>query len=174
MSSLQCQRSQNRQPANGPPLPACRPPALHRIAEVRREQQISTRAMAHRMNTTVAVVDRQQVATCDLTLSDLYKWQAALDVPVADLLVEPDLDLSPCVRRRAELLKVMKTVRLMEHHTEEGTVRSLLRQLRDQLTATMPELKHVEAWPKVGQRRSANEIAPIEERLVPAWLVDGE
>lgn len=165
-------RGANLKPANGRTSPADRPRVLHRIAEVRRQQQVSSRALASRMNTTVAVVDQQLETTCDLTLSDLYKWRAALDVPVADLLVEPDPGLSPCIRQRADLLKAMKTVRLMEHYTQNATTRLLVTQLTDQLTAMMPELRYVDAWPKVGTRRTTDEVAAIEEHVIPASLVE--
>lgn len=169
-----CQRKQrlNGHAANGRMSPANRPRTLHRLEEVRREQQISTRALASRMNTTVAVVDSQQRSTCDLTLSQLYKWQAALDVPVADLLVQPGDGLSPCIRQRAELLKVVKTVRLMEHYAEDVRTQRLVAQLMDQLLAMVPEFKQVDAWPKVGQRRTADEVAFREEHPIPAALVD--
>ena len=173
MSTTQCRRGRSGQTVNGQTPPADLPRVLHRIAEVRREQQVSSRAVASRMNTTVAVVDRQQKSTCDLMLSDLYRWQAALDVPVADLLVEPGEGLSPSIRLRAELLKVVKTVRLMEHYAQDAATQRLVTQLRNQLTDMIPEYEHVEAWPKVGQRRAAGDVAFREEHPVPAWLVEG-
>jgi hypothetical protein len=173
MSTSQCKRGLNRQPANGRIRPRRTPHPLHRIAEVRRQQRVSSRVLASRMNTTVAVVDRQQERTCDLLLSDLYKWQAALEVPIADLLIEPGPGLSPCIRRRAGLVKAMKTAKLMERYMKGVATRLLVKQLIDQLTDLMPELKHVDAWPKVGKRRTADEIAPLEEHLIPESLVDG-
>ena len=60
-------------------------------------------------------------------------------MPVADLLASSPIQaLSPCIRQRADLLKAMKTVRLMEHYTQNATTRLLVTQLTDQLTAMMP------------------------------------
>ena len=178
MNTTQCRPGMNGRPTNGHNGHASSVDAprhvLHRIATVRRQQEVSARVLAKRMNTTVKVVDQQQRVTSDLMLSDLYKWQAALDVPITDLLVEPDASLSPCIRRRAELVKIMKTVRLLEGYAEGCETQSLLAQLQSQLIEMMPELQFVESWPKVGKRRSSNDIAPIEERLVPASLVDAE
>ena len=51
----------------------------------------------------------QEDECADLLVSELYRWQAALDVPIEELLAEPVDSLSPRVMMRASLLKVMKT-----------------------------------------------------------------
>jgi transcriptional regulator with XRE-family HTH domain len=147
-------------------------PILHRIAEVRRQHNVSVRALASRMKTSDALVRQQEEKTCDLPLSILYKWQAALDVPIVELLVEPGPGLSPNVRCRAALLKMMKTVRSMEERVGSEPVSYLVQGLVAQLTELMPELAQVDAWPMVGKRRTGGEISPIEERVMPAGLLD--
>jgi transcriptional regulator with XRE-family HTH domain len=149
-------------------------PVLHRIAEVRRQHNVSVRALASRMSTSVALVQQQEEQTCDMPLSVLYKWQAALDVPIAELLSEPGPGLSPNVKCRAALLKVMKTVRSMEERVGDEPVSYLVQGLIVQLTELMPELASVDAWPAVGQRRTGSEQSPLEERVVPAGLFDSE
>ena len=59
------------------------------------QEHMSERAAALRMNMTVAQIRAEVQPSCDLSLSALYRWQAALNVPVADMLREPDMRLSP-------------------------------------------------------------------------------
>jgi hypothetical protein len=148
-------------------------PVLHRIAEVRRQHSASTRSLARRMKTSDALVREQEEQTCDLPLSVLYKWQAALDVPIVELLVEPGPGLSPTVRCRAAMLKVMKTVRSIEEHVGSEPTCFLVQGLITQLIEIMPELEGVSAWPAVGKRRTGTEVSPIEERVISEGLFDG-
>jgi hypothetical protein len=140
---------------------------LHRIAEVRRRQGVSVRSAARRLHTSIDQVRRQEDPHSDLPLSELYHWQDALEVPVADLLVENDSPLSEPVLTRARLLRVMKTVRAIK---ETATAVSILRfatMLEQQLIELMPELKDVAAWHSVGRRRSPDELGRAAERTVP-------
>jgi hypothetical protein len=125
------------------------------------------------MKTSDVVVRQQEEQTCDLPLSVIYKWQAALDVPIVELLVEPGPELSPNVRYRAAMLKVMKTVRSIEERIGGEPMCFLVQGLVTQLIEMMPELASVAPWPLVGQRRTGTEISPLEERAIPAGLVDG-
>ena len=69
----------------------------------------------------------------DLRLSDLYKWQATLDVPVEDLLVEPDMPLSRPVLERARMLRLMKTVVAIRDRSESPPVQRMAQTMIDQL-----------------------------------------
>ena len=89
-------------------VPLAPPPLnLHRIATVRRQQGISLRGLARQQRTTVRELEAEEDEAADLRLSRLYWWQNALDVPVADLLVESNGPLSPPVLQRARLVRVM-------------------------------------------------------------------
>jgi hypothetical protein len=140
---------------------------LHRIAEVRRNQGISVRSAARRLHTSMDQVRRQEDPYTDMPLSELYEWHTALEVPVADLLVENESPLSEPVLTRARLLRVMKTVRAIK---ETATAVSILRfatMLEQQLIELMPELKDVAAWHSVGRRRSPDELGRTAERVFP-------
>ena len=77
---------------------------LHRIADVRRRQGVSVRSAARRMHTSIDQVRKQEDPGCDLMLSDLLRWQQALEVPVGDLLVESEAPLSePLPKGRIEV-----------------------------------------------------------------------
>jgi transcriptional regulator with XRE-family HTH domain len=131
---------------------------LHRLATVRRLQGISRRTVARRMNLDVSEIRRQEDESSDLPLSVLYEWQKALDVPVAELLVESKDSLSEPLLQRAQLVRLMKTaLALVEQADSDGT-RAMAQSLVDQLIEVMPELQGISAWHAVGKRRRLDEL----------------
>jgi transcriptional regulator with XRE-family HTH domain len=140
---------------------------LHRIADVRRRQGISVRSAARRMHTSIDQVRRQEEPSNDLLLSDLLRWQKALEVPVADLLVENEAPLSEPIMTRARLLRIMKTVRAIKETATSSSIQRFATMLEQQLVELMPELKDVSAWHSIGQRRSPNELGRTAERVLP-------
>ena len=151
-----------------PPVPAnSEKKPLHRIADVRRRQGISVRSAARRMHTSIDQVRRQEEPSNDLLLSDLLRWQKALEVPVADLLVENEAPLSEPIMTRARLLRIMKTVRAIKETATSSSIQRFATMLEQQLVELMPELKDVSAWHSIGQRRSPNELGRTAERVLP-------
>ena len=144
---------------------------LHRLAAVRRQQGISLRNMARRLNAEVSNVLHQEQDDSDLPLSVLYQWQKALDVPVADLLVDSDAPLSPPVMARARMVKVMKTAVALMEKVQTNSQRRLITMLMEQLIEIMPELREVSAWHSVGQRRTLDEFGRAVERTLPDDLL---
>ncbi len=140
---------------------------LHRIREIRRQQGVSLRTCARRMGTTMQQVREQENVQADMLLSDLYRWQRALEVPIADLLVDMDGPLSTPVLQRARLLKMMKTALSIRASTQESTVGRLVQTLIDQLVEVMPELEDVSPWHTVGQRRTLDEVGRVAEQVIP-------
>lgn len=141
------------------------PVNLHRIATVRRQQGISLRGLARQFRTTIRELEAEEDETADLRLSRLYWWQSALDVPIADLLVESNGALSPPVLQRARLVRVMKTVAAIMEKSENLSIRRLAQTLVNQLVEIMPELEGVSPWHTVGQRRTLDEPGRIVERM---------
>lgn len=137
---------------------------LHRIAEVRRTQGVSTRAAQQFLGLCAGELRRQEDENCDLLLSDLYQWQRLLAVPVSELLVEPQIELSRSVSERAALVKVMKTASTILEQTRQPNIKALAMRLAEQLVEIMPELTDVAPWPSVGQRRTREEWGRIAER----------
>src|SRR5881396_3945329 len=90
-------------------LPVVAPPTrkLQKLSAARRRQGLSVRCVAQRLGRTVSEVRSQEDEQADLLLSELYRWQAALEVPIEELLEEPEDELSAGVLTRARLLKVM-------------------------------------------------------------------
>jgi hypothetical protein len=140
---------------------------LHRIAEARRRQGISVRSAARRMHTSMDQVRRQEEPSCDMLLSDLHRWQEALEVPITDLLVDSEAPLSEPVLTRARLLRIMKTVRAIKEACTSPPIQRFSTMLEQQLIEVMPELHDVPPWHSVGQRRSPNELGRTAERVLP-------
>ncbi len=141
--------------------------ALHRLGTVRRLQGISRRTLARRMNVDVAEIRRQEEETNDLPLSVLYEWQKALDVPIAELLVESEDALSQPLLQRAQLVRLMKTALAILEQADNEATRVMAQTLVDQLVEVMPELQGISAWHavgtppqpgRVGHRRHANTV----------------
>jgi hypothetical protein len=134
---------------------------------------LSLRAVAKRLGTTIAEARRQEEAYTDLRLSELYAWQSALEVPLVELLCEPDDALSPQVLDRARMLRVMKTAQALRAKAKTKAQLSLADTLVSQLVDLMPELKSVSAWPSVGQRRTGDELGRIVENPISEnWIHD--
>ena len=150
---------------------AARPgPTLHRIGHVRRQQGVTLRNVARRLGIAMAVVRRQEQADCDLRLSDLHRWQQVLEVPVAELLVEGDGQLSGPVLERSRMVKLMKTAAALRDRTAGTPVGRIVEMLVEQILEIMPELSDVTPWHTVGQRRTLEELGrtgrcPVSEDL---------
>lgn len=119
---------------------------MHRIGEVRREQGVSARRAAQLLGKTGEQVRIEEEPTSDLTLSQVYEWQRLLEVPVSDLLVEPHAPLSAPVLRRAQMLRMMKTVQAIMEKSSQTAVRRLAQTMINQLIEIMPELEGVSPW----------------------------
>ena len=139
---------------------------LHRLAAVRRLQGISRPALAQRMNVDVASICRHEEETRDLPLIVLYQWQKALDVPIAELLVEPGDALSEPLMQRAQLVRLMKTALALVEQADSEEVRTMAQILVDQLVQIMPDLQGLGAWCVVGKRRSLDELGAAATRIM--------
>lgn len=157
-------------PFNTFPMPPCTPVThpssglgkdtqpLHRIALVRKRQRVSIRTVARNWDIDVTQVREQLDENRDLSLTELYRWQSLLKVPVAELLVDNDDALSAPVMIRAQLVKLMKTAVTIRENTRERSTQRLVHALIEQFVELMPELAEVGPWHGNGSRRSTSEI----------------
>lgn len=144
---------------------------LHRIATVRKRQGISRRTLARRLNVEVSHVKRQEPENADLLLSTLYQWQRALEVPVAELLVESNDPLSAPVLKRAQMVRLMKTAAAILERAQQLPIRRMAQMLIEQLLEIMPELDGVSPWHVVGRRRTQDELGVAAGRCLPVeWF----
>jgi hypothetical protein len=110
---------------------------LHRIADWRRRQGISVRSAARSLHTSIDQVRRQEEPANDMLLSELLRWQQALDVPVADLLVETDGPLSEPMMTRARWFRIMKTVRAIKGTATSSSIQRFATMLEQQMMELM-------------------------------------
>ena len=143
---------------------------LNRIEEVIQREEISARSLAKRMNMTKAQLRELVQPDNDLRLSELYRLRDVLRVPTCELLVGIEEGLSEPLRLRSQLLRLMRTVYSIQESTSQDSIQKLALQMAEQLVGIMPELKHVSAWPSVGQRRGRDELGAITDRCVSAEL----
>ena len=137
---------------------------LHQLAAVRRREGLSRRAVARRMGTDIATVKQQEEQADDMLLSELYRWQKALGVPVVELLTDAEESLSPPVFKRAQMLRLMKTAAAILEQSKHASVQRMATMLIGQILEIMPELENVSPWNAVGQRRSLDELGKAAER----------
>ena len=137
---------------------------LHQIAAVRKRQGISCRALARRLKTEVGFVKWQEQADSDMLLSTLYQWQKALGVPVTELLADDNEPLSPPVMKRAQMVRLMKTAMAIREEAQAPPLKRMAQMLVEQLIEIMPELKDVNPWNAVGQRRTLDELGQAADR----------
>ncbi|HBO45939.1 MAG TPA: hypothetical protein DD670_18860 [Planctomycetaceae bacterium] len=138
--------------------------ALHQIALVRRREGLSRRAVARRLGTDVTRVRSEEEESADMPLSRLYEWQAALGVPVAELLIDDDATLSPPIMKRAQILRLMKTAAAIRERADTAPIQRMAQMLVEQILDIMPELKDVTPWNAVGQRRTLDELGEAANR----------
>ncbi len=140
---------------------------MHRISEVRHRQGVTLRNVARRLGLEMTVVRRQEQADCDLRLSDVMLWQEVLEVPIAELLVEADGQLSGPVLERSRMVKLMKTAAALREQTRGTPTGRIVDMLVDQILEIMPELKDVTPWNTVGQRRTLDDLGRTAICAVP-------
>jgi transcriptional regulator with XRE-family HTH domain len=139
---------------------------LHRIAEVRQQQGVTLRNVARRLGLPLPVVRRQERPDSDLRLSELLRWQEVLEVPVAELLVEGEGQLSGPVLARSRMVKLMKTAAAIRDRSRDPGVARMVTMLVEQILEIMPELADVTPWHSVGQRRTREELGRTGRMVV--------
>ncbi|MFW6171482.1 MAG: helix-turn-helix domain-containing protein [Planctomycetota bacterium] len=142
------------------------PPRRHRIRTVRLQQGMSLRSVARHSGVEVRKLRIQEQESADLRLSDLHKWQKALDTPLSELIVEPESSLSCPVMERARMIRLMKTATAIRERAKSVEMTRMAQMLTEQLTEIMPELEHVNPWHEFGQPRGSDEYGRIVERTV--------
>lgn len=131
---------------------------FHRLAEVRNQQGVTLRNVARRLGLDMAEVRRQENERTDLRVSELLDWQEVLEVPIAELLVESEGQLSGPVLERSRMVKLMKTAAAIREQSAGTSAERLADMLIGQILEIMPELRDVTPWHNVGQRRTLDDV----------------
>ncbi len=147
---------------------------IHRLAEIRRREGISVRAMARRLGITSSEVRRQERSFTDIPLRVLADWAAALRMPVAELVADAADGLPPHLQRRANLLRAMKDARAIQRRAKEKTIRLFAADIVELLLAVMPELIEVAAEQEPSAKRQQRLGRTATETIPIAWLMGVE
>lgn len=147
------------------------PRALHRISAVRQQEGVSLRQVRAILKIGLPELRRQEARTADLQLTDLYRWQHALKVPVSELLQEPPDRLSPSLQERTKMVRAMKTALSLESRCEDPEVKQLAQRLVAELNEVIPGLESVGAWPLV-QQRHGKDFGRALECIISTHLID--
>lgn len=157
-------------------VPPSEPPTqghrYHRIRTVRLREGVSLRSAARQMGVDIRSLRLQEQESTDLRLSDLHKWQKALEVPLTELVVDTEERLSQPVLDRARLIRIMKTAAAIHERSAAPGLKRMAETLVSQLVEIMPELKDVSPWHTYGQRRSLDEVGRVMERRCSDAILD--
>ena len=145
---------------------------LHRLQEIRNQQDISIRSLSRRMNVTASEVRMQEKPDFDLRLSTLYRWQQALGVPAAELLVEAGDGLSAPIQLRARLLRMMKTIATILDQPQSDRTTNLIANLKNDILEVMPEVGNVDRWHGSSSDRSGDIAAAVLRQIDDAFFMD--
>jgi transcriptional regulator with XRE-family HTH domain len=140
---------------------------MHRIAEVRQRQGVTLRNVSRRLGIELSVVRDQEQADCDLRISEVLAWHSVLEVPIAELLVEDEGQLSGPVLERSRMVKLMKTAAALRERTGGTPAGRMVEMLVAQILEIMPELEDVTPWNTVGQRRTLDDVGRTARSSVP-------
>lgn len=121
---------------------------LHNLKAIRLREEVSLRSIARRMGITQTLASDQEEGRCELSLSDLYRWQRALKVPISELIATPKEALTEEIRRRACLVRLAKSANSLVKKCSNPADQRLAKQFVHQLEELMPELREVGAWPE--------------------------
>ena len=130
---------------------------LNRVQLVREQQGVSARTIARRLGIDLRSYRRLEDPLTNLTLQELFALQNALEVPIADLIVERTTLARP-VEERAKMIKIMKTAVAMREADLGSRSKRMAEMLCDQLIDLMPELEDVSGWPQFGARRGISAV----------------
>ncbi len=113
---------------------------------------------ARRLHISIDQLRRHEAPANDLLISELLRWQQALDVPLADLLVEGERPLSPPIMTRARLLRIMKTVQAIKETASSSSIQRFATLLEQQLVELIPELQDAASMQSIRKGRSLSEL----------------
>ena len=136
---------------------------VNRIAYVREQQDMTLRSVARHTGTDVRTLRKQEKPTANLTLTELTKWSKALDVPLSNLIEEPESTLENPVKKRAAMVRIMRSAVSINEEAKSEKMTALAETLVSQLLELMPELEGLPGWPQYGQRRGPEEVGRVAE-----------
>ena len=155
-----------------PPIISDGKPQLHRLQDARCEQEVTLRKVGRHLfgnPPQISLVKEQETGRADIRISQLRQWSLVLELPIDELIHEPEEALSRVSALRANMVFLMKSVVSMIESIERGShgPKEIVLQLYDQLVAIMPELKDTSSWRVFGQRRGLDDFGAAAKYEYP-------
>ena len=135
---------------------AAPPVVMHRLAEVRRAKGVPRRVLAQRLGITVQEL-RVKEESADLSISTLCHWAAVLNVPITELVVEPDESLAPTRLPRSQAARLMKVAAKLRDRSRRRSIQRLAQTFVEQLAEILPDLEQLAQKNHRHPRRSNRE-----------------
>ena len=145
---------------------------LHRIAWVLEREGVTPSTIAKRLGLSETQVRQRLDPGSDLTLSELYRWQEAMNVPIGELLADSSGPLENPVQNRGGMLKAMRTARSILEHSYGERVQILAIQLVQQLQRLMPESGEASDMPSEEQGETPSRLGAVVDHPLPFGLLD--
>jgi len=116
---------------------------MHRLLEARTNQNVSIRTVSRVLGITVDQVKTQEHPSFDLRISELHEWQKVLKIPISELLVEAEGQLSGPVLDRSRMVRLMRTALELRGNPNKDKISALTQMIIDQILEIMPELSEM-------------------------------
>jgi transcriptional regulator with XRE-family HTH domain len=134
---------------------ASRDIVLHRLSAIRRAKGITRRKMAERLGISVDELRRKE-ESADISISTLYDWAAKLDVPITELVVEPDECLAPTGLAHSQAARLMKAAARLRDRSRRRSIQRLAQTFVEQLAEILPALE------QLGQKNYCRSRSPSQ------------
>jgi len=121
---------------------ATAPVVMHRLAEVRRAKGMPCRVLAERLGISVQEL-RVKEESADVPISTLCYWASVLDVPITELVVEPDKSFAPTRLPRLKAARLMEVAAKLRDRSRRASIQRLAQTFVEQLTEILPDLEQV-------------------------------
>jgi transcriptional regulator with XRE-family HTH domain len=113
---------------------------LHRLTAVRRAKGMPRRELAQRLGISVQEL-RAKEESADLSIGTLCQWASILDVPITELVVEPDECMAPTRLPPASATRLMKVAAKLRDRTRRRSIQRLAQTFVEQLAEFFPNLE---------------------------------
>jgi transcriptional regulator with XRE-family HTH domain len=113
--------------------------ATHRLGEARRAKRITHFELARRLGVSAETVRLQEEAA-DVSIGTLNQWAAVLNVPVTELVVEPEEWLQAARLAKAQAARLLEIAAKLRDRSRRRSIKRLAQTFVDQLSEIHPEL----------------------------------
>jgi transcriptional regulator with XRE-family HTH domain len=142
---------------------------MHRLAVVRRAKGMPRRELAERLGITVQEL-RVMEESADLPISTLCRWATVLEVPITELVVEPDECLAPTHLAPSQATRLLKVAAKLRDRSRRRSIQRLAQTFVEQLAEIIPTLAGLAEKSHRHSRRTNGHPSAIIPRPLPEHI----